>query len=272
MSRHTPYLGREPELMPRFVLGDERFDQLSSKSLYEADYERLLVTNARILFPEYYLIQFKPLIQSDTGAARPDLALVDRSLRLWWVVEVEMAHHPLKGHVLPQVSSLASGRYSLTEAQILHRAIPRLDPTEAIDLVKGTQPGVLVIVNERQPGWEKELSQIGAVLMIVEVFRSDRDIYALRANGAYPNTPEDFVSVCSVDPAIAGLLVVKSPARLGVSKGKDLWIEADGTITQWTRFDIQDKVWLKARGTNPLEGRSGPFKLSQYDDGRLLLS
>ena len=95
--------------MARFLLGDEWFDQLSSTALYESEYERLLLSNARALFPDYHVVEFKPIIQSEYGTAKPDLALVDRDLRLWWVVEVELAHHSLKGHVLPQVEILTSG-------------------------------------------------------------------------------------------------------------------------------------------------------------------
>ena len=257
--------------MARFLLGGEWFDQLSSTALYESEYERLLLSNAQALFPEYHVVDFKPIIQSEHGSARPDLALVDRDLRSWWVVEVELAHHSLKGHVLPQIEILASGHYGASEADLLCLAIPELASEAASDLVKGAHPSVLVIVNQARAGWHEAIAQIGASLMIAEVFRSGRNAHAIRANGAYPTIAGDLVSECVLDRALPGLLVVRSPARLDTPQGAHLSIEIAGTITEWTRFDVQDKVWLKPYGGDPLEGHKGPFQLSRNEDGRLLL-
>ena len=257
--------------MARFLLGDEWFDQLSSTAFYENEYERLLLSNARALFPAYHVVAFKPIIQSEYGTARPDLALVDRELRLWWVVEVELAHHSLNGHVLPQVEVLVSGRYGASEADLLSKSIPDLHSEAAADLVKGAQPPVLVIVNQTRPGWHEAIAQMGASLMIAEVFRSGRNAHAIRANGAYPTIAGDFVSECTLDRSLPGLLVVQSPARLDAPQGARLEIEIAGTITEWTRFDVQDKVWLKPQGGDPLEGRRGPFRLSRNVHDRLLL-
>ncbi len=256
--------------MARFLLGDEWFDQLSSTALYESEYERLLLSNARALFPDYHVVEFKPIVQSEYGTAKPDLALVDRELRLWWVVEVELAHHSLNGHVLPQVEILTAGHYGSSEAELLTQSIPELDSEAASDLVKGAQPPVLVIVNHARSGWHEAIAQLGASLMIAEIFRSGRNAHAIRVNGTYPTIAGDFVSDCILDRSLPGLLVVQSPARLDASQGARLEIEISGTITQWTRLDVQDRVWLKPHGGDPLEGRRGPFRLSHNED-RLLL-
>ena len=257
--------------MARLLLGDEWFDQLSSTALYENEYERLLLSNSRALFPDYHVVKFKPIIQSEHGSARPDLALVDRGLRLWWVVEIELAHHELKGHVLPQAEILTSGHYGANEAQLLDLAIPELDSQTASDIVKGTQPQLLVIVNQTRPGWHDAIAQLGGSLMIAEVFRSGKNVHAIRANGTYPTIAGNFLSDCAVDRSLPGLLVVRSPARLDAPQGAHLEIEIAGTITEWRRFDVQDKVWLKPHGANPLEGFEGPFRLSRSEDNRLLL-
>ena len=229
------------------------------------------MSNARALFPDYHVVEFKPIIQSEYGNARPDLALVARDLRLWWVVEVELAHHSLKGHVLPQVEILTSGHYGASEADLLARSIPELDSQTSSDLVKGAQPRVLVVVNQARPGWLEAVARLGASLMIAEIFRSGRNAHAIRANGTYPTIAGDFVSECTLDRSLPGLLVVQSPARLDTPQGAPLEIEIAGTITEWVRFDVQDKVWLKPHGGDPLEGRRGPFRLSRNEDSRLVL-
>ena len=257
--------------MARFLLGDEWFDQLSSTALYESEYERLLLSNSRALFPDYHVVEFKPIIQSEHGTARPDLALVARDLGLWWVVEVELAHHSLKGHVLPQVEILTSGNYGASEAELLAQSIPELDSQASSDLVKGAQPRVLVVVNQARPEWPEAVARLGASLMVAEIFRSGRNAHAIRANGTYPTISGDFVSECTLDRSLPGLLVVQSPARLDAPQGGRLEIEIAGTITEWIRLDVLDKVWLKPHGGDALEGRRGPFRLSRNEDSRLIL-
>ena len=257
--------------MARLLVGEEWYQQLSSASLYEIEYQRLLLDRAEVLFPGYFLTRFDPLIQSDHDGRKPDLALVDRKLRSWWVVEVEMAHHSLAGHVVPQVTTLVNGRYGLAEAERLSEGIPSLALDDALDLLKGEQPRVLVIANERRLGWEEELRRVSAMLMVVEVFRSDRNRYSLRVNGEYPVLPEDLLTNCRPDVVLPGLLIVDSPAMLPSTSAATLSIEVAGELTEWLRVDVQDRVWLKPHGANPVEGQKGPFALIQTTDGRLAL-
>lgn len=257
--------------MARILIGDQWFHQLAATSLYEAEYERLLLAYREYLFPRQHLIPFRPLIQSEHGSARPDLALVDRRLRAWWVIEVELSIHSLRGHVLPQVEVLANGRYSTPEARILAREIPELSDEEALDLVKGSQPRVVVIANESKPNWCTRLAGVGVDLMIVEVFRSDLNQHGLRLIGSYPEIDETHVSVCTADPVIEGLLSISSPAAIGIGQGNRLEIEIDGSMTEWQRIDVQDAVWLKPCGANPLEGRQSTLNLYIKDDGTYIL-
>ena len=257
--------------MTRLVIEGESFQKLSSKALYESEYQRLLLSNAESLFPDFHLASFSPLIQSEYDTRRPDLALVDKELRAWWVIEVELADHSMAGHVLPQVEGLARGRYGTDEAARLSAAIPALRMKEALDLLKGEQPKILVIVNEERENWEDELRRVPASLMVVEVFRSDRNKHALRVNGHYPELPEDILTVCRRDSRLPGFLIVESPAKLPSAGVASLFIDVEGALTEWSRIDVQDRVWLRPHGVNPLEGLSGPFNLAHTADGRLVL-
>src|SRR5665647_377735 len=98
--------------MPRVMIDGRWFDPVSSKSLYEADYENALVEHASDLFPGYRCVPFKVLVESEYGIGKPDLALVDNEYRSWYVVEVELDTHPLKSHVEDQVRKFALGHYT----------------------------------------------------------------------------------------------------------------------------------------------------------------
>jgi hypothetical protein len=141
-------------------------------------------------------------VHSPRGTAKADLALIEREYRKWWVVEVELAHHPLGAHVLPQVDKLANANYGSDVAEYLAAHVAALDLTSLQHMLKGAQPQVLVIANRYVPSWVEPLSAYGALLSVVEVFRSDRNVHVLRVNGDYPEPPGDILSVIRPDPAM----------------------------------------------------------------------
>src|SRR5579859_4433110 len=160
--------------MARILAADEWYEPVSPGSMYEDNFERMVLSRANLLFPEYHAIPFKCLVASDSETARPDLALVERHYREWWVVEVEMSYHSFVGHVLPQVRTLAKAVYGAQEANSLCTNALTLDRNAVRDMLKGDQPRVLVIVNEPRLDWAQELDRYGARLVALEVFRSNK--------------------------------------------------------------------------------------------------
>lgn len=238
--------------MAKLVVGDREYQSISSTAFYESEYEALVLRNAPLLFPDLLVVPFKPLVESETGRARPDLALIDKHYRRWWVVEVELAHHPLGAHVLPQVAILANATYGDDIAEYLSLQSSDLDPARLATMMRGSQPQVLVVVNKSVPDWTQPLSLFGAILAIVEVFRSDRNHHALRLNGDYPDIPADFLSALRFDPNIPRLMIVESPAALEVPTDSTIEIDFEGSITEWTRITAKDVVWLNPVRSNPL--------------------
>lgn len=133
--------------MPRLMLEGRWFDPVSARSLYEADYENALVAHARHLFPGYRCVPFKFPVESEFGTGIPDLALIDNDYRSWYVVEVELDTHPLRGHVEEQVQKFASGKYDETHALYIHRKAPDLSLDSLKQMLLGDQPRVLVLVS-----------------------------------------------------------------------------------------------------------------------------
>ena len=240
----------------RLLLNGEWYDAVSSEGQYESEYESQILSRASSLFPSHYVVPFKVPVESEDGRRIPDLALIEHNYRSWWVVEVEMAHHSLNGHVIPQVEVFSRGRYDQGHCNYMARKCNELNFTALTDMVKGAQPRVLVVVNRSVPHWIEPLHRFDASVAIVEMFRSERNKYILRVNGEYPSTGDDsIVSTCRLDIGIPGLLQVDSPAALGISNGERTSIELDGGLTNWRRLDSSDKVWLLPIGRNPLDAK-----------------
>jgi hypothetical protein len=255
----------------KLLVAGEWYEAVLPGSLFEADFERLLVGHAASLYPDFYLVPFKKQVESPYGAAIADLALIDRRFRDWWVVEVELAVHSLRDHVEPQVSILSTASYGSDEADYLVRKAPHLEAKAVRHMMLGLPPRILVLVNQARPEWVPSLRAWDAALGVVEVFRSQRNDEILRVNGMHPESMGDLVSVCRVDEALRNSLVVASPASLAVPHGGSVSIRFGGAVSQWRRVDIADRVWLMPVGRFPLPTAARFLRLTMSDKGELTL-
>ena len=256
----------------RLLLSEEWFDAISSEGQYEADFESVILSRASALFPQFHVVPFRMPVDSEEGRKIPDLALVDFTYRFWWVVEVEMAHHSLYGHVIPQVEVFTRGRYGDEHAKHLASKRDDLDRSALLDMIMSAQPRVVVVVNRSVPDWIEPMHRLDAIVTIVEIFRSGRNQHILRVNGEYPEGQDAHIaSLCRLDSTLPSLLQVDSPAALGVSTGEQIAIEFNGGMTKWSRLDTADKVWLVPSGRNPLVANQ-EYQIMRDADNRLALS
>lgn len=258
--------------MARILYNGEWYEEISSRGHYESEFEKVLEQEATHLFANYHLVPFKTTVVSedDADARKPDFALVHRSYRSWWVVEVELAHHSLNGHVLPQVRTLARAKYGLSEVDYLCEHNSFLDRTRVIDMFKGAQPCVLVIVNAPVDKWAEELRPFGANVVVCQIFRSTLNRYVLRLNGEYPSEDDEVVTSCECVPMLHRVLVIHSPARLPVNKGERLLLYHEGQASEWERADTAGHVYLHAlRDHNLTAGRR--YEIVQRGDDTLVI-
>lgn len=121
--------------------------------MYESEYEQSILRYSVDLFPGYVCVPFKATVQSDIGNVQADLVLVDRDYRGWTIVEVELEHHPLMGHVEPQMRKLINGRYTDAHASAIALASEDLDEERVRRLVANVPPEFLVIAPVEAPDW-----------------------------------------------------------------------------------------------------------------------
>jgi hypothetical protein len=254
--------------MPRILKDGEWYEPVAPTAVYEAEYQAMVVAQASYLFPDYVVVRFDTIVESERGNGKADLALIDRSYRFWWVVEIELSTHPLGGHVLPQVQILSMAAYGGDQAAFMARHSPELDAKKLEQMVKGSQPRVVVVVNAPMPEWQATLAPLGAVVAIVEIYRSDRNRNVFRLGGDYPNLPHNFISYCRRDVALPKLMVIESPAGLPQSGDGRLTIRFQGGVTQWLRVESRDAVWLIPDGPIELDPKRR-YILIQGEDGEL---
>lgn len=256
--------------MARILSNNEWYDELSSQSMYESQFEDIVRNQAVSLFPEYITVPFKFTVESENGTAKADLALIDKSYLGWWVVEVEMSRHSLKRHVLPQVKILSEAAYEGNVASYFFDKQSQLDLKKLTDMMKGIQPRVLVIVDLPKPDWISKLEKHDALLALFQIFKSDTNKMIYRINGQYPFNFESGRSLCYFERLISNLLIVESPALLDIQNDEKIEIFYNNALTEWKRLDIQDKVYLIPVKFNPLNV-ANKYLLLKEASGRYFL-
>lgn len=256
--------------MARILYNDEWYEEVSTTALYEGDFERLVLGQIGQLYPNYVAVDFKIVVSSDFGTAKADFALVHKTYRDWWVVEVEMSHHPFNEHVLPQVRALANGNYGLLHAEYLARNCRALNIMRLKDMMKGTQPRVLVIVNKPKVEWVVPLGQLSSLIAVCEIFRSRLNRYMFRINGEHPPQEVNAESTCRFDKQLPRLLTVESPGILQIETGERLVTQYKGDVMEWSRVESGDRVWLNPVGNCVLD-RKRSYRLLRTEDGEFEL-
>jgi len=238
--------------MSKILIDDEWYDEISYSSLYEAEFERVILQKKHLLFPDYTLVPFKLLVSDDERSARADMAMVHNSYSHWWVVEVEMGRHSLSSHVLPQVTTLSRANYLNEAAEYLHSKDTDLDIDKLAQMVKGDQPNVMVMVDSPQPSWTPELRPHGAIVTVVQLFRSKRNKHIVRLNGQSPEVPSHFVSHCLPVQELPRMLTLSSPAALRTDDNGRVQIYYQGHLTDWKKLETADTIWLTPVKNSPL--------------------
>jgi hypothetical protein len=254
--------------MARILHNGDWYEQVSTEALYEEEYERILLSLSDQLFPTYWLVPFKRTVSSESNSAKADFALVHRSYRDWWVVEAELAHHSFGGHVRPQIETLSQAFYGEESADYLASKDSRLDVARMRSVVKGQQPRVLVIVNGVVPTWGPALSRYGALVMVLEMFRSLDNKHVFRMNGERPPDVGSISSECVLD--VARCLRVLSPGILPIQSGEAMSIVFRGGLTEWVRTDLQDRIYLSCSKPLSLESKVR-YQLIQREDSSFSL-
>jgi hypothetical protein len=173
--------------MPRILINGEWYDPIAPNSVFEPEYEELVLQHSAALFPDFECVPYTRLVNSPVGDSKADLALVDRDYRSWYVLEIELASHSLSGHVLPQMQRLSLARYGADDAAWIASRNSHLDANRMRYLMDSVSPGFMVIVNAPVPGWIEPLRWLGVSVAIVEPFRNRLDKHVLRVNGEQPD-------------------------------------------------------------------------------------
>lgn len=257
--------------MARLLVDGQWFDPVQADSIYESDLEDLIVAQAAVLYPNYWVMKYKRIIQSEYGSAIPDLAFIEKNYRAWYLCEVELGSHDLFSHVIPQVAVFCNARVGAPEASYIAKKKASLDENQLIAMTKGVPPGVLVLVNTFDSLWRRALSQWGALVGFIELYRDPAQRLIMRVNGDDLSIPEELISECIRDELLPNALKVSSPAPVEQIANPDLELWYQGGRTLWKVLRSGGTCWLLPKERCPLGSKDQRFTIIRDANARIRL-
>ncbi|HEV8286841.1 MAG TPA: hypothetical protein VGQ09_21175 [Chitinophagaceae bacterium] len=253
------------------------YDQLNYVGYYgETEFQRAIQQHTSNIFPDYYCFPFSKSIKSKLGTSKPDLGLISKTLKEWWIIEVELGKHSLENHVLQQIDDFRLGNYPESifapyfQKKILSLYNVLLEESKIKNLLKKKTPHILVVVDEEKADWVLELKKREANLCLFQIFKNGKGRHAYRLNGNYP-----FITIeethCKPHKFYQNnMLELSNPVFIRNIKNT-LSISFDELQTRWEKIVDKNKTYIRFIGkSNPLPPNS-TFLLVQDSQKKLIM-
>ena len=230
------------------VIDSTWYEELSVVSYYsESQFEQKVLSHAEFVFPDYYVIKYKKVMQTSyKKTSIPDLMMIRKNYEDWWIVEVEKAEHDID-HVLDQVEVFNNVELNAIEAaKYIANQSTDIDEDEVKKLIRRKKAKVLVIVDQPKDGWKKELKKHDTKLCVFQVFKNTSGIELYRINGEYPYVFTGNAH-CRMVTNLVNTMEVINPDILNIFKQDDeLELNFKGQLTKWRIFIARHKMYLKS--------------------------
>lgn len=262
--------------MARVFVNQAWYEQVEPSTFSESEFETRVAFHAPSIYSHYLVSRFKRKLaypdESEEGSSNvvPDLLFVSKDYDEWWLVELEMIYHQLKGHVLPQIQKLQKTVFEEADIDYVCKEDVRVDKSRFRELVLRKRPGILVIANAHSNDWKSEVGKQRATLASFELFRSATGTELFRVDGEYPSILVKRICDCSLHPLLPNLLSIKDPSPLPSERSLVVKLIYNGCMTEWRRIEEQDEVFLMAANRSPLLPRQ-KYGLYLQNDGQLVL-
>lgn len=257
--------------MKRVLTGDcddnNVFDLLDPTGFLEAAFEAEVVKALTCLEPDYWCGVFAGTFILEGERRSADLALIQKNLSHWFVVEVELAGHSLEDHVLPQVRCFRYGEPEQSCVTSLVRAFSSLSIAQATALLTYVPRHVVVIGNLPNPVWTTALQALDAQHLTLSIYKNRSGHTAHEVEGRLVARTESlgFARYSAVDGCL------RLPQGCGLQVGQVQLIDQFGNPAIWIVRENLGTLWVSKERGPALLKHGSYVQLIRTCDGRLVL-
>ncbi len=210
------------------------FDEIDPLSFYEKHFEETFLSKIHEVYPDFIGIPFSLKISTiDKENSKPDLAMIRKDYKEWYIIEAEMGRHPWEGHVEKQVRVFSNGIYNKKKiSQYIYSKNNDFDIIELEKMVENFAPKVMVIVNEHKTDWEIKIKKYKAYLSVFQIYKGLNGFELFRISGDTPFVYRD-KSHCSFVKGLSNTMEVYTPTFITETDNTKIIITFRGKKTQW---------------------------------------
>jgi hypothetical protein len=242
------------------------YELCDSSGVKEIEFQELVIRLLSRLYPESLVFPFHPNVRFEDAGWTPDLAIVDRQHRFWFIIEVEISTHHLEKHVLPQVTAFSEGVYGEDATKQLSNAVG-ISRARARTLLSVIPRDVVVVSNRSDEHWTKKLASVGVQMISIGTYRN-----VTTGQAAHKIDGELIPSQSSL-----GFGRVRAEDSVIVTKVANLWkegtfqISGPEGIATWECSILDGRAWLmKTKGL--IEFHEGAIvQFLQRDNGSIVV-
>lgn len=157
------------------VEGFDRYSSVNEKQYYRDSEKKFEKTVKRIL-PEFLktrdlnfeIFKFTPHLSSKNwDATQPDLFIMSSNYEYYGIIEVELTHHSLEGHVIPQMQSIVHAEY-IDNAKEIYNHLKKHNrnnfkycESKFCKMIELVNPEFICISEDYKDTWDTELKKLG---------------------------------------------------------------------------------------------------------------
>lgn len=221
-------------------------------AMSEPEFEAHVITVLSKVYPHHRCILFGGRFEYEGRFHKPDLALVAADFSHWFVIEVELFHHSLDGHVMPQVAAFRYGEPQ-PDCQISLAKALDIDVRRAATLIDKVPRSVAVIVNAHDDRWQYSLEAHSIQYVVMTVYGSNGSGYAIEMDGDLLATMESLgFGVYSATDSL-----IRLPRLAALADGPLQIVGPEGALGEWKVQRDETNAWLmKVRGVADIPDQS----------------
>lgn len=225
------------------------FDEIDPLSFYEKHFEETFLSKIHEVYPDFIGIPFSLKVTANNSEnSKPDLAMIRKDYKEWYVIETEMGRHSWVGHVEKQVRVFSTGYYPPKKvAEYIKLKNSTLDLVKLENMIESMQPKVMVIVNEPKPLWEKEIKKYNSYLSVFQIYKGLNGFELYRISGDTPFIYRD-KSHCAFLKGLSNTMEIYTPSFIQEENDTEVDIFFRGKKTKWKIFKDGGKTYIVISG------------------------